>query len=130
MIDVVAGIILNSSNQVLIAKRSLHKHLGGKWEFPGGKVEKNETLESALERELKEEFDILTITKDKFITVQKRTGNINIKLFSFFSEITQGTPKLIEHEKFEWTNIDTLLSFDLASADIDIATALIKKLGK
>ena len=55
MKNVVAAII-KKNTKYLIAKRNRNKHLGLKWEFPGGKVELNETLEEALIREIKEEF--------------------------------------------------------------------------
>ena len=53
--NVVAAII-KKNNLYLIAQRNRHKHLGLKWEFPGGKVNPNETFEKALSREIKEEF--------------------------------------------------------------------------
>ena len=59
MLKVVAALI-KKDNKILIAKRSTgNKDVIGKWEFPGGKVEENETEEQAIEREIKEEFDIL-----------------------------------------------------------------------
>ena len=54
MIDVVAAIITNKEEKILIAKRSLKKSQGGLWEFPGGKIEKNESKEDAIVREIKE----------------------------------------------------------------------------
>ena len=56
MIEVVAGIIYKN-NKFLIAQRNLKKDQGGLWEFPGGKVEKNESYENALIREIKEELN-------------------------------------------------------------------------
>ena len=57
-IHVVAAVIYNSRKQILLAQRPLHKHQGGKWEFPGGKVEPNESATTALKRELFEELGI------------------------------------------------------------------------
>lgn len=56
MIEVVAGVIYKDNN-FLIAQRNLKKSQGGLWEFPGGKVEKGETYEDALAREIKEDFN-------------------------------------------------------------------------
>ena len=53
-IEVVAAVMIGDSGKVLIARRASHKLLPGKWEFPGGKIEGNETPELALERELRE----------------------------------------------------------------------------
>jgi 8-oxo-dGTP diphosphatase len=58
MIDVVAGIIKNKEGKILIARRNLTKAQGGLWEFPGGKIEPNETKEDAIVREIKEEFGL------------------------------------------------------------------------
>lgn len=67
MLKVVAAFI-KKDGKILIAKRSTgNKDVIGKWEFPGGKVEENETEEQAIEREIKEEFDIL-VRAEKFIT--------------------------------------------------------------
>ena len=57
MTNVVAAII-KKNNQYLIVQRNRNKHLGLKWEFPGGKVHDNETFEEALSREIKEELNI------------------------------------------------------------------------
>lgn len=54
-VHVVAAVIYNDRNQILLAQRPLHKHQGGKWEFPGGKVEPSESATTALKRELFEE---------------------------------------------------------------------------
>ena len=57
MIDVVAAIITNSEGKILIAQRNLKKSQGGLWEFPGGKIEPNETPEEAIVREIKEKLN-------------------------------------------------------------------------
>ena len=72
MINVVAAII-KKNNYYLIVKRNKNKHLGLKWEFPGGKVEKNETFEDALRREIKEELDIKINIIEKFSEEKYKT---------------------------------------------------------
>ena len=57
-VHVAVGVIINSQQEFLLAKRLDHLHQGGKWEFPGGKVERGETVTEALKRELKEEVNI------------------------------------------------------------------------
>ena len=64
MINVVAAVI-KKNNKYLIVQRNRKKHMGLKWEFPGGKVEGNETFEEALPREIKEELKITIHVHDK-----------------------------------------------------------------
>lgn len=58
MINVVAAVIKDENEKILITQRNLKKSQGGLWEFPGGKIEPNETRENAIVREIKEELDI------------------------------------------------------------------------
>lgn len=57
-IKVVAGVIYNDQNEILIARRGAHKTMPGKWEFPGGKIEPEECPVQALRREFQEEFNL------------------------------------------------------------------------
>ena len=68
MIRVTAAVI-EKNNKILIAQRKKEKHLGLKWEFPGGKIDDGESPESCLRRELKEEFGIETKQKTGFTGV-------------------------------------------------------------
>ncbi|MGB1518467.1 MAG: NUDIX domain-containing protein, partial [Crocinitomicaceae bacterium] len=58
IITVICGIITNAEGKIFIARRKKDKSLGGKWEFPGGKIEKDETQEECLQRELNEELNM------------------------------------------------------------------------
>jgi 8-oxo-dGTP diphosphatase len=58
-LDVVAAVIRDAGGRVLLARRPDHKHQGGRWEFPGGKVEAGESLDAALARELEEELGLI-----------------------------------------------------------------------
>ena len=70
--NVVAGVI-TKKNLFFIAQRNRNKHLGLKWEFPGGKVEKNEKNEDALKREIKEELNIKIFVKKKLLKKNIKT---------------------------------------------------------
>lgn len=125
MIEVVAGIIIKVG-KVLIARRAIHKSLPGKWEFPGGKIEENETPEEALERELFEEFGIKTKT-GKYIAANKHDyGTFKIKLLTYFSEYIEGDFNLTDHDKIEWVILEELKLFDLADADVPVINELNK----
>ncbi len=60
MIHVAVGIILNAEGHILVAERAQHKHQGGMWEFPGGKVETGESVFEALRRELLERLTFIS----------------------------------------------------------------------
>ncbi|GAB3741849.1 (deoxy)nucleoside triphosphate pyrophosphohydrolase [Spirosoma lituiforme] len=125
MIDVVAGIVWKDG-QVLLARRGRQKHLAGKWEFPGGKVEMGESAENALERELSEELGIRTRTGNYFDTNIHHYSTVSIKLLAYNSIYISGEITLTDHDQVEWVKINDLLDYDLAEADIPFVHKLMK----
>ena len=79
-VHVVVGLIFNSYNQLLIAKRPDHLHQGGLWEFPGGKVETKESAYIALIREFKEEVGIVVKQADSFMEIYHQYADKNVFL--------------------------------------------------
>ena len=69
IIHVAVAVIINDDNEILISRRSADQHQGNKWEFPGGKVEQNETVQEALSREIKEELDIDVLASSHLIDI-------------------------------------------------------------
>ncbi|MDO7667749.1 MAG: NUDIX domain-containing protein, partial [Pseudomonadota bacterium] len=69
VIHVAVATIVNADNEVLLALRQAHQHLGNLWEFPGGKVEADETVYAALKREIWEELAITVIAAKPLLTV-------------------------------------------------------------
>ena len=126
MITVVAALI-KKDGKVLIAKRSTgDENVFGKWEFPGGKVEPNESEECAIEREIKEEFE-MSIKAKKFIInniCEYPTRTIDLRLYE--CEYVSGEFKLHDHFEYAWVNLEKILDYDLAPADIPLANFLIK----
>lgn len=70
VIQVAAGVVVNTEGEVLLAKRPLNKHQGGLWEFPGGKIEPGESAHGALSRELEEEVGISIAASEPLIRIQ------------------------------------------------------------
>jgi len=117
----VSAAIIKQENTVLLTRRAQNENLAGYWEFPGGKQEKNETIQQCLERELEEDLSI--ITKSKSVLIESRyeySGGV-INLIAIDSEILNGEITLSVHDKFEWVAIEKLLDYKLAPADIPIA---------
>lgn len=125
MIEVVAAVIENENGEILIAKRNLNKHQGGHWEFPGGKVEKSETNENAIIREIKEELNI-DIEVKKYIGCKTHIypeKKVEISLFRCVWR--SGEFKLLEHEDYAWVTNENILDYDLVPADLEIVKEFI-----
>ena len=116
MIEVVAGIIYKG-DKFLIAQRNLQKAQGGLWEFPGGKVEKNETHEDALKREIREEFNA-DIQVDKYIGENiHHYPEKDIKLVFFKATLLSLSIDLLEHEDYRWITKAEKENFEFTGAD-------------
>ena len=116
MIEVVAGIIYKDY-KFLIAQRNFKKSQGGLWEFPGGKIEKDETGEEALIREIKEEFNA-DIKVDKYIGENlHHYPEKDIKLSFYKATLISDKIELLEHEDYKWIFKSELDKFEFAPAD-------------
>lgn len=119
---IVVAALIEKDNKCLIAKRATgDKNMIGKWEFPGGKVEDNEDEFHAIEREIKEEFE-LDIKAVKYITnnvCEYSDKIVDLRLYQ--CNYTSGTFKLHDHYEYKWVNKDELLNYDLCPADIELA---------
>ena len=124
MINVVAAVIKDKQGKILITKRNLNKSQGGLWEFPGGKIEPNETKEQAIIREIKEELTV-EIKVEKYIA-QKifNYPDKYVNLIALECSILQGNIKLLEHEDYRWVASYELDNFEFAPADIFIVDIL------
>ncbi len=125
MVEVAAG-ILRKEGRILIARRAAWKSLAGRWEFPGGKIEKDETAAIALVRELKEEFNITARAGEHFTTVEHSYDTFEIRLISLFADYVSGSFQLTDHDEIVWAEIEELPGYDFTDADIPIVDALIK----
>ena len=113
MTSVVAAII-KRDNQFLIVQRNRKKHLGLKWEFPGGKVQENETFEEALLREINEELNITINIHEKIAHEKYKDDKIDIVLYYYLCSFKSGTMELNEHEDFAWVEKKDFNKYDFA----------------
>jgi 8-oxo-dGTP diphosphatase len=126
-IKVVCGIIYYQ-NKVLICRRKSSKSLGGFWEFPGGKVEKGESSELALIRELREELEMEVESISYFRTNIHDYGLVKIELIAYKCIFISSDIKLVDHDAIEWVDVNDLSNWNLAPADIPIARELKKNI--
>lgn len=127
MINVVAALICKD-NKILIARRATgDSNVLGKWEFPGGKVEANESEEAAIEREIKEEFE-LTVKAKRFLInniCEYPEKKIDLRLYE--CEYLSGEFCLHDHFEYKWVEITKLIDFDLAPADVLLARYVMEE---
>ena len=127
IIEVTAALI-EKDGKFLIARRKPGKHLEGKWEFPGGKIEGLETPEECLRRELREEFEIETKVGEFVAESVFEYETIRVRLLGYRVEYISGEFRLNDHDKIEWIHPSEFDTCDLAPADIPIAQKLIASL--
>jgi len=108
-VSVVVGIIIDSSSQILITKRALHLHQGGLWEFPGGKIEPDETPEQALKRELKEEIDVDVCDQKWLGSIEHQYPDKQVCLHVYQVTAFSGEPKMIDGQLgLQWVSLSDL----------------------
>ncbi|MBN2367087.1 MAG: (deoxy)nucleoside triphosphate pyrophosphohydrolase [Calditrichaeota bacterium] len=126
MIPVLAALIFNHDNSVLLAQRKPGKTNALKWEFPGGKLLSGETPESCLAREIEEELGLKISVGQLFSAVNYSYTHANILLLAYFAELVEGRIVLTDHINVRWVSIEKLLTFDLSPADIPIVEKLME----
>ena len=125
-IHVAAAIIINGQDQILIAKRPDHLHQGGLWEFPGGKVEADEAVTTALVRELQEELDITPTEFAAFSQISHDYEDKSVLLD--FWQVTGfiGTPIGKEQQAIRWVPRAALADFAFPAANQPVVDDLIR----
>jgi 8-oxo-dGTP diphosphatase len=128
LVKVVAAIIENDQNEILCALRSPEMSIPNMWEFPGGKVEVNEEIYTALEREIDEELDcIVKTSREVFNDNTHEYETFIINLISIKCNVVEGTPTPSEHSKLIWLKRENLASLKWAPADIPAVEQLINE---
>ena len=128
-INVVAGIVINQ-NKILIGKRKDEDIGGGKWEFPGGKIEIGETNSEALERELYEELGI-SVKIGKELMNYEHMFKTTIYNISFMEIIDyDGEIRNNAHSEIKWVKFSNLLEYDFISGDDRFIQSFLKSKSK
>jgi 8-oxo-dGTP diphosphatase len=123
-IHVAAGVILNSSRQVLLALRPKDRHKGGLWEFPGGKVEAGESVQQALARELLEELNLVVLDSSPFLVIDHDYGDKLVTLDVWLVTAFSGEPHGSEGQRIAWVDLSELHGYEFPEANVAIVDAL------
>jgi len=125
LIKVVAAIIENEDNEILCALRSPAMTIPNTWEFPGGKIECNETLKEAIEREIKEELACEVEYIDIFNDSTHEYDKFKVNLITAKCRLIADIPTAYEHSKLIWLRRENLLSLKWSPADIEAVKQLL-----
>tara|TARA_R110000737_G_C14429941_1_gene459483 strand:- start:359 stop:754 length:396 start_codon:yes stop_codon:yes gene_type:complete len=125
IVHVAVGVI-KQQDKFFLTKRLADTHQGGKWEFPGGKVEDNETIPQALHRELKEEVAINALTCTPLMQISHDYGDKKVLLDVFIVDNFTGTAKALEGQQSGWFTLAEFSRLNFPAAN----QAIIEKLQK
>lgn len=126
-IPVVAGVLVRDG-RIFIAKRNPGGSAGGKWEFPGGKVESDEEPRSALARELREELNLAVTVGDSLGCFETLVSGRVIALDCYWVTDAAGEIALTSHSECRWVDPQDLKSVDFAEPDLPVIDKIINYL--
>ena len=122
--DNVVAAIIKKDNSYLIAQRNMNKYMALKWEFPGGKVEPNETFHEALAREIQEELNISINVNEKIAEERYKDDEIDIILHYYLCSKKSGTIRLSEHENIAWIEKKDFNQYTFVAGDGNVLSLL------
>jgi 8-oxo-dGTP diphosphatase len=126
-LPVVAGILIKDG-KTLLGQRPEHKSLPGLWEFPGGKIELNESPEEALRRELDEELGIQADIGELKIATTHTYGEVGVLLLFFEVRFWKGAPSAKHHLEIKWVDKDELVQQKLPDANQIVLPRIVELL--
>jgi 8-oxo-dGTP diphosphatase len=121
---VVAAALYDAQGQVLIAERPAGKHMAGRWEFPGGKVDPPESERGALERELREELGIEVESAQPLMRLSHAYEDRDVELSLWVIAGYRGTPRPLDRQRLKWVAPARLADEDILEADRPFVAAL------
>jgi len=124
IVDVAAGLIFRDG-KLLITQRYADTHLGGLWEFPGGKREAGETFEQCLARELREELGVEVAVGELWESITHAYPEKKVHLKFFLCRVKTGEPQAIGCASAKWTDRVELSGYSFPAADAQLLRMLI-----
>ena len=118
------ALIQNRQGKILIDRRLNDGEMGGLWEFPGGKIEPQETVEECIKREIREELDIEIKVGDRLVTISHTYANFKVTLFVHDCEYLSGEPQPIECQEIRWVNVVDMSRYKFPQANNQIISIL------
>ena len=123
---VVSAAVIEHDDAFLLTRRAADAHLGGRWEFPGGKVEPGETLDASLVREIREELGCDVDVGTRLLTTRHAYPDVQVELH-FFSARLLGEPVPQLGQDMQWVPRARLALLPLPEADADLVALLVSR---
>ena len=127
-VHVAVAVIINAQQQVLIALRQTHQHQGDLWEFPGGKVEADESVYAALLREINEEVGLVITSAHELLIVSHDDGDKTVLLDVWRVDDFSGQAQGREGQHLRWCPISALKQDEFPAANVAIIDAIKSEL--
>lgn len=124
MVRNVTAAIIVKEGKILIAQKGPEDKRADKWEFPGGKIDKGETPEECLVREMMEEFEIDIRVDDFFAKSLFTYSEGQLMVLAYFCTWIGGELRLVEHADHKWVDAQELDQYDFVTSDMEIARKL------
>ena len=125
-LTVVVGLLIDEAGRVLVTRRAPDAHQGGLWEFPGGKVEAGESVDTALARELAEELGVSVEASARFMTLEHDYADKQVLLDVYRVTRWQGEPRGLEGQPLAWQSPAELSSWPFPAANAPILAGLLE----
>jgi len=124
-LTVVAAVIHDPEGRVLLTRRPDDRHMGGLWEFPGGKVDAGESPAEALARELVEELDLAVEVGTPITFAVHDEPGLRILLLFYAATILSGTPRSLDGQELAWVEVGELANYPTPPADAQLVAQLV-----
>lgn len=118
------AVITNQQGKILIDRRKTEGEMGGLWEFPGGKIEANETVAACIKREIKEELDIEINVGDRLTSITHTYKTFNVTLYVHDCQYLSGEPQPLESTEIHWVEPSHLNQYQFPQANLKIIKLL------
>lgn len=118
------AVIRNQQGEILIDRRLATGLMGGLWEFPGGKIEPDETVQQCIKREILEELGIEIEVEEELITINHQYSQFYVTLIVHHCRHLGGDPQTIECQEIRWVSLAELDKFTFPEANSQIINAL------
>jgi mutator protein MutT len=126
VVEVAAALIFRAG-KLLITQRHAKAHLGGLWEFPGGKREPGETYEECLAREIREELGVEIAVGTCFAEITHAYPEKHVHLNFFLAQLTAGKPRTLDCAALKWVTKEELDDYEFPAADMQLLAKLKKR---